>query len=69
MSKDLKKRGMTFVGPTITYAFMQSAGLTNDHQTTCYRHQPSKDMAGILLMEASPLPAREGQSEGEPTNL
>ena len=45
LSKDLKKRGMTFVGPTIVYAFMQSAGMVNDHQTTCYRHQPVKDMA------------------------
>ena len=45
LSKDLKKRGMTFVGPTIVYAFMQSGGMVNDHQTTCYRHQPIKDMA------------------------
>tara|TARA_A100001037_G_scaffold137981_3_gene124840 strand:+ start:125 stop:757 length:633 start_codon:yes stop_codon:yes gene_type:complete len=44
-SKDLNKRGMKFVGPTITYAFMQSAGMTNDHQTTCPRHQACKDMA------------------------
>lgn len=45
MSKDLKKRGMTFVGPTITYAFMQSAGLTNDHQTSCPRHKACKNMS------------------------
>jgi DNA-3-methyladenine glycosylase I len=38
MSKDLKKRGFTFVGPTICYAFMQAAGLVNDHVVTCYRH-------------------------------
>jgi DNA-3-methyladenine glycosylase I len=30
---------MTFVGPTIMYAFMQSAGLVNDHQVTCSRHK------------------------------
>jgi DNA-3-methyladenine glycosylase I len=45
MSKDLKKRGMTFVGPTITYAFMQSAGITNDHQTTCPRHKTIKQLS------------------------
>jgi DNA-3-methyladenine glycosylase I len=45
LSKDLKKRGMTFVGPTIMYAFMQSTGMVNDHQTSCFRHQPVKDMA------------------------
>jgi DNA-3-methyladenine glycosylase I len=38
MSKDLKKRGFTFVGPTICYAFMQAAGLVNDHVTSCFRH-------------------------------
>lgn len=40
MSKDLKKRGFTFVGPTICYAFMQAAGLVNDHVTSCFRHAP-----------------------------
>ena len=38
MSKDLKKRGFTFVGSTICYAMMQAAGLVNDHITECYRH-------------------------------
>jgi len=37
MSKDMKKRGFTFVGPTICYAFMQSAGLVNDHVSGCFR--------------------------------
>lgn len=37
MSKDLKKRGFTFVGSTICYAFMQAAGLVNDHLNDCYR--------------------------------
>ena len=36
LSKDLKKRGMTFVGPTIIYAFMQAVGLVKDHLTTCW---------------------------------
>lgn len=38
MSKDLKGRGFTFVGPTICYAFMQACGLVNDHQVTCFRY-------------------------------
>lgn len=38
MSKDLKKRGFTFVGSTICYAFMQAAGLVNDHLIGCHRH-------------------------------
>jgi DNA-3-methyladenine glycosylase I len=37
MSKDLKRRGFRFVGPTICYAFMQATGMTNDHVTTCFR--------------------------------
>lgn len=39
MSKDLKKKGFTFVGPTICYAFMQSVGMVNDHLVSCFRHQ------------------------------
>ncbi len=38
MSKDLKSRGFTFVGSTICYAFMQAAGLVNDHVVDCFRH-------------------------------
>jgi|TARA_B110000263_G_scaffold193760_1_gene171878 DNA-3-methyladenine glycosylase I len=38
MSKDLKKRGFRFVGPTTMYAFMQSAGMVNDHVVTCFRY-------------------------------
>jgi DNA-3-methyladenine glycosylase I len=38
MSQDLRKRGFKFVGPTICYAFMQSAGMVNDHAVTCFRH-------------------------------
>ncbi|MCJ7625483.1 MAG: DNA-3-methyladenine glycosylase I [Anaerolineaceae bacterium] len=38
MSKDLKKRGFGFVGPTICYAFMQAAGLVNDHLISCFRY-------------------------------
>ena len=38
MSKDLKKRGFTFVGSTIVYAFMQAVGMYNDHIVNCFRH-------------------------------
>ena len=38
LSKDLKKRGMTFVGSTIMYAYMQAVGLVNDHTIDCFRH-------------------------------
>jgi len=39
MSKELKKRGFRFVGPTICYAFMQAAGLVNDHTIDCFRYK------------------------------
>ena len=39
MSKDLKKRGFKFVGPTICYAFMQAVGMVNDHVVDCFRHK------------------------------
>jgi DNA-3-methyladenine glycosylase I len=39
MSKDLKRRGFRFVGPTVCYAFMQAAGLINDHVTSCFRYR------------------------------
>lgn len=38
LSKDLKKRGFTFVGPTIIYAHMQATGLVNDHTVDCFRY-------------------------------
>ncbi|MBI1213154.1 MAG: DNA-3-methyladenine glycosylase I [Alphaproteobacteria bacterium] len=39
LSKDLKKRGFTFCGPTIVYAFAQAVGMVNDHVVDCYRHK------------------------------
>ena len=39
MSKDLKQRGFTFVGPTICYALMQAIGMVNDHTCGCFRYQ------------------------------
>lgn len=42
MSKALKQAGMTFVGPTICYAFMQATGMVNDHEVDCIRYQPCR---------------------------
>ena len=42
MSKDLKKRGFTFVGPTICYAHMQATGMVNDHIVGCFRYKEIK---------------------------
>jgi len=39
MSKDLKQRGFRFIGSTVCYAYMQAAGLVNDHVTTCFRYR------------------------------
>ncbi len=39
MSEDLKRRGFTFVGPTICYAFMQATGMVNDHKVDCFRYR------------------------------
>ncbi len=45
LSKDLKKRGFTFCGPTIVYAFAQAVGMVNDHMTTCFRHKECAKLA------------------------
>jgi DNA-3-methyladenine glycosylase I len=45
ISKDLKKRGFRFVGPTIVYAFMQACGLVNDHMIECHRHRAVRKLA------------------------
>jgi DNA-3-methyladenine glycosylase I len=44
ISKDLKKRGFKFCGPTIVYAFMQACGLINDHLVDCHRHEAVKEL-------------------------
>ena len=46
ISKDLKKLGFSFVGPTIMYAYMQSVGMVNDHLIHCFRWQEIKDQYG-----------------------
>jgi DNA-3-methyladenine glycosylase I len=42
LSKDLRKRGLRFVGPTIVYAFMQAVGIVNDHDATCAFRNPAR---------------------------
>jgi len=44
LSKDLKKRGFSFVGPTIVYAMMQATGMVNDHTTDCFRYREVKQL-------------------------
>ncbi len=45
ISKDLKKAGFRFCGPTIVYAFMEATGLINNHPTSCFRHTPCAALA------------------------
>ena len=45
ISKDLVRRGFRGIGPTVVYSFMQVAGLTNDHLTSCFRFQECIDAA------------------------
>jgi DNA-3-methyladenine glycosylase I len=46
LSRDLRRRGFRFVGPTICYALMQSAGLVNDHVVDCFRHEEVRALGG-----------------------
>ena len=46
ISKDLKKHGFKFVGPTIIYSFMQAVGITNDHTTDCFRYEEINKIIG-----------------------
>ncbi|WP_034436712.1 DNA-3-methyladenine glycosylase I [Candidatus Contendibacter odensensis] len=45
MSRDLKRLGFNFVGPTVCYAFMQAVGMVNDHTTNCFRHREVQELA------------------------
>jgi DNA-3-methyladenine glycosylase I len=51
MSKDMRSGGLTFVGSTTCYAFMQGAGLDNDHLVTCPRHSVVQKLAQNLVVE------------------
>ena len=65
LSKDLKRRGWTFVGPTTVYAFMQAMGLVNDHLEGCARRVAVEEaraalrrpIASVPVRDASPRPA------------
>ena len=46
MSRDLRRRGFRFVGPTICYAFMQAVGMVNDHEIGCFRHREVARLRG-----------------------
>ncbi len=58
MSKALKKRGFTFVGSTICYAFMQATGMVNDHTLDCFRHAEVQQKA--LDQDAGQFPVQGG---------
>ena len=45
LSKDLKRRGFSFVGSTICYAHMQATGMVNDHLVSCFRHRAVQRLA------------------------
>ena len=53
MSRELKRRGFRFVGPTTCYAFMQAVGIVNDHDTACFRFPEIARLRGTLLSERS----------------
>ena len=53
MSRELKRRGFRFVGPTICYAFMQAVGIVNDHGAACFRFAEIARMRDTLLRERS----------------
>lgn len=51
LSKDLKKRGFKFVGPSITYAFMQATGMVNDHLMSCPSRKPCEQAAKAFTLD------------------
>lgn len=53
MSRDMKRRGFTFCGPTICYAFMQAAGLVNDHLTSCFRYEPVRELGKGFCLDGA----------------
>lgn len=58
LSKDLRKRGFTFVGPTTCYAFMQAMGLVNDHVETCFCRQPTETIRSGFVRPVRAAPGR-----------
>lgn len=52
LSKDMKKRGFTFVGSTIMYAHMQATGMVNDHTTDCFRHRDCNKLGAAIAVRS-----------------
>jgi len=52
LSKDMKKRGFTFVGSTIMYAHMQATGMVNDHTTDCFRHRECRKLGAAIAVRS-----------------
>lgn len=74
ISKDLKKRGMTFVGPTIIYSYMQAIGMFDPHENTCYRHHLCSnsfpDSVGAeTLKKVGVFPLRKKRVPNEETDM
>jgi len=55
-SKDLKRRGFSFVGSTIVYAYMQAVGMVNDHLVDCFRYREIRRQDSVI--KRTDLPAR-----------
>jgi DNA-3-methyladenine glycosylase I len=68
LSRELKRRGFRFVGPTICYALMQSAGLVNDHFITCFRapERTDEEMQAHTIGEVKPFNAQVELAEYDP---
>ena len=58
MAKELKRRGLRFVGPTTCYALMQAAGIVDDHVQTCWRAATERDTPRRLI---APITCRSGR--------
>jgi DNA-3-methyladenine glycosylase I len=59
LSKDLKQRGFSFIGPTVAYAYMQAAGLVNDHLVSCFRYRELR--SGIATAKSGEYPPRKDE--------
>jgi DNA-3-methyladenine glycosylase I len=64
MSRDLTRRGFTFVGSTICYAFMQAVGMVNDHVKSCFRHADVRRLARGGMRARVPSPDRGERPSG-----
>ena len=65
LSKDLKQRGFSFVGPTVAYAYMQAAGLVNDHLVSCFRYPKDLDKDQFSLGRLALIDTKQGTKRKE----